>query len=327
MTDKPVSYHFRPGGRAIVTAEAVWAGPGRFWRPGRVGVEDGVIVYAGPGGTPSETAGVEIIDLGRAVVTPGLIDAHVHLNLDPGDGLGWEDRLIKAVAAGLVGIRDGGDRDCEILSRRAEVEARLAACLCGTALYRPGRYGAFLGRPVQNETEITAAVADLAARGVDQIKVLASGPVSLTEYGRVGPPQFSTAELKHLVKEAGDKGLKVMAHANGPEAVASCLAAGATSIEHGYFMGPDNLESLAESGAAWIPTIVPLAVLAENEARPERRRLAERTIQSQQEQLARASALGVNLVMGTDAGAPGLSLETAVYREIGLWLARRFEPG
>ena len=74
--------------------------------------------------------------------------------------------------------------------------------------------------------------AKLADSGVDQIKVLASGLVDLEKFGRVGKPQFTRDELKDTVCLAKDVGLGVMAHANGPDAVAWALNAGVRSVEN-----------------------------------------------------------------------------------------------
>lgn len=47
-----------------------------------------------------------------------------------------------------------------------------------------------------------------------------------------------------------------MVHANGQEAVRVALEAGRDSIEHGHFMGNDNLSKMAEKGIIWVPTDV-----------------------------------------------------------------------
>ncbi len=48
------------------------------WSPGAVRIEDGTIVEAGPAGAVS-SAGAAEIDVGRAVLVPGLCNAHTHL--------------------------------------------------------------------------------------------------------------------------------------------------------------------------------------------------------------------------------------------------------
>src|SRR3984957_17775576 len=56
---------------------------GRILSPGEILVQGGKIVAAGS--SVDHPAGVETIDLGDTTLMPGLIDAHVHLFLHPGD--------------------------------------------------------------------------------------------------------------------------------------------------------------------------------------------------------------------------------------------------
>jgi imidazolonepropionase-like amidohydrolase len=165
------------------------------------------------------------------------------------------------------------------------------------------------------------AVVYWAGRGADFIKVLASGPVDLDRSGHVGPPQFRFEDLSYLVELAKNQGLGVMAHANGPHAVAEAVRAGAATVEHGYFMGEDNLKRLADQGIPWIPTVVPLAVLEAREPDPERQRRIGDIVRHQLDQAAQAEALGVPLILGTDAGCPGVAVGPGLYMEMSLWLS------
>ena len=222
---------------------------------------------------------------------PGLVDAHVHLNLKPGQDPGEAAR--RAAAMGLAAVRDGGDKACLTLTARKSFSDLMIVVATGTALFAPGRYGSFLGRPVDSRREMAGTVRELAAAGVDQIKVLASGPVDLDVFGRVGPPQFRPDDLLWLTELARDEGLGVMAHANGPEAVEMCIRAGVLSVEHGYFMGPKALDLLAESGVAWVPTIEPLVAQRDrNTDSSGRGRVIRRTIAHQSNQVVRAGAVG-----------------------------------
>jgi imidazolonepropionase-like amidohydrolase len=47
-----------------------------------------------------------------------------------------------------------------------------------------------------------------------------------------------------------------MIHANGKAPVAIALDSGCRSIEHGFFMGLENLKKVAEKYISWIPTAV-----------------------------------------------------------------------
>lgn len=309
-------------GSGRIAASAVWLEPGRVLRPGWLSVQGGRVQEAGSGDLPASPDGINL-HLPGLLLVPGFIDAHVHLGLGPADLL--MERVVEAAGSGLVGLRDGGDREGLTLSRRAEIEARVRLSASGQALFNPGRYGGFLGRAVGTREEIREAVQALARAGADQIKVLASGPVDLDEYGRVGPLQFDAAALEYLVAAARDQGLGVMAHANGTEAVLLAAKAGAVSVEHGYFMGPEALEALGEKGVVWVPTLVPLAALARDAATsPARRAVIERTLEDQRERLAQARAWGARLGLGTDAGSPGVRVGPSLRQEMGLWLEAGF---
>ena len=249
------------------------------------------------------------MELPNLAVYPGLIDAHAHLDLDEGAGLDLFERVDRAASLGVAAIRDGGDRLCRVLSERRRIEKDLLLAASGTAIYRQGRYGSFLGRAVNTIDDVKTAICDLADSGVDQIKVLASGLVSLETFGQVGKPQFTEDELKGIVRLANGAGLDVMAHANGPDAVAWALNAGVRSVEHGYFMGAENINRLAGSGAVWVPTIQPLAALVKRETDSDRRNRIQRIIDDQVGQLRLARKLGAKVAAGTDGGSPGCGPE------------------
>lgn len=81
-------------------------------RDGWVTVRDGIVVDVGSG-RPTTTAGVEVIDLGRVAMMPGLVNAHTHLELSflwgkvpPADALvDWVARLM-AQRAALAPVAD-----------------------------------------------------------------------------------------------------------------------------------------------------------------------------------------------------------------------------
>lgn len=57
-------------------------------KDGTIIVEDGRIAYCGPSQDIPE--GAKVIDASGRVITPGLIDAHVHIGVHP-DGFGWQE--------------------------------------------------------------------------------------------------------------------------------------------------------------------------------------------------------------------------------------------
>jgi imidazolonepropionase-like amidohydrolase len=306
--------------RTIAAAGGLWVEPGRMISGGWISMIDDRIEDLAAGEAPP-LKNARFLDFSNLLVAPALIDAHVHLELNAGGNNRPLSRAQRAVTWGLAALRDGGGRGLAAIGAQARLNGKLTLLTTGAALHKPGRYGGFIGRAVGDEAEIKQAIADMADRGVDQIKVLASGPVNFDEFGRVGPPQFTEDELFFLVKTAADRGLTVMAHANGPKAAAGCLKAGVASIEHGYFMGRDNLAALARSQTVWTPTLAPMAALAGRETDPDRRRVIERTLQNQLDQVRIARDLGATIAAGSDAGCPGVAVGPGLYAELD-WLGR-----
>ena len=118
----------------------------------------------------------------------------------------------------------------------------------GRAWHREGRYGRLIGRPPAEGLSVAEAIRQDGERG-DHLKIVNSGLNSLTEYGRTTAPQFDLAEMSAAVKAAAERGLSVMVHANGEEPVRIAVMSGCRSVEHGFFMGRENLARMAEQGS------------------------------------------------------------------------------
>lgn len=292
----------------------------------------------GEGRMPAGGAKYREIGGAGLTVLPGLIDCHVHLALDGGNTHQGQlrenplklkerlqDRLFSDLSHGIVAVRDGGDRDGIGLACRNRIHKEELAgpiiMASGKALHKDGGYGSFLGDGVACG-ELSKALQKCIREGINQVKVLVSGIVSFTEYGRVGRIQFDLKELEYMVRMAGDHGLKVMAHASSDEAVRLCIKAGVHSIEHGYFISEESLRAMAERKIAWVPTVIPVAV--QNRRKPDGsytvdKGVVERTYRRQLRMIRRAQQLGVILGVGTDAGATGVRHGAGFYRELQLY--------
>lgn len=186
---------------------------------------------------------------------PGLVDAHSHLVLDPAEGLAtrftdsdapvhagdWRAvlrrRLRAALAAGVTTIRDLGDfdyRTVELRNNLVQTPSRWPRLItAGPPLTVADGHCAFLGGVTPTEPEhLVAAVRERAERGVDLVKVMASGGMSSDP----NQSQFDAAAMRLIVETAQGYGLPVAAHAHSLTAVRDCVAAGVTSIEHCTFM-------------------------------------------------------------------------------------------
>jgi len=187
-----------------------------------------------------------------------------------------------------------------------------------SALHRRGGYGPFLGGAVEGVAEAVTAVRELAEAGADFIKVINSGIVRTSEEGGVTEGGFYPDELKAMVTAAGKSGLKVVCHANGDEAIYNAVKAGASSIEHGFFVSDKTLIFMKEREVSWTPTLFALQSLSAFSDSLERRRI-EGIIARHCESVEYAASIGVKLAVGTDSGSRGVEHGTSFIEELRLF--------
>ena len=307
----------------VITGGRVVDADGR--REGDVAVDGDRIVAVGDvDGVAADAESVATVDASGKVVAPGLVDAHVHLQMtggpDPsataGDSLPTHayraaGNLRATVEAGVTTVRDLGGVGTLALDAARAVEAgtlvgpRVLAA--GQNVVMTGGHGHWFGREADGPTEVRRAVREQLKRGADVIKCMATGGV-LTPGARIGAPELTPDELAALVDAAGAKGVPTAAHAHGDGGIRNAVEAGITSVEHGTFMSAETAAAMADVGTYWVPTASALHRIAE---RGVDAGIPAETVEknaaagaAHRRAFEHAADAGVTVAMGTDAGTP-----------------------
>jgi imidazolonepropionase-like amidohydrolase len=252
-------------------------------------VENGRIARVENGFTAP--AGAIVVDQRGRTVLPGMTDVHVHLTQTSGTPwysyftqkysnaysvtLGLTHALDMA-RDGFTTVRDlGGDTSSVIAVRDAVGEGRFPGPrirVSGAPLSIIGGHAdTATGLPPElaeavNEAHLSPSVCtgvdecqkvvrQLAAAGVDVIKVMATGGV--LDPGYMGLEQhFSDAELKGIVDMAHAMHLKTAAHAHGARGILAATNAGIDSIEHGTFLDEAGARAMKAHGTYYSATLM-----------------------------------------------------------------------
>lgn len=300
-------------------------------------VTSGVIAEMSAAAVPSGDC--DELDLAGKYVIPGLIDAHVHLDLRAEispyahwrrpafeRAIGLAGNGITALRHGITAVRDLGCVDDAVIQyARLTDSGRLLGprvVAAGRWICMTGGHGWEYGREADGDAEVRKAVREQIRAGAQVVKLMATGGLSTP--GSPHSAELTVQELTAGVEEAHKAGRRVAAHAHSAAGIRAALAAGVDSIEHGAFMGAAELEEMRSRGAFLVPT----AVAVEN-VRPgsgidpdviEKTDAAREVFHAS---TAAAFRSGIKIAAGTDAGTalnpvgPTLLSELRLYVRLG----------
>lgn len=301
---------------------------------GVVVIDDGRIVAAGPAEGIAVPPAARVIDLGGRFVMPGLVDAHSHISIVPGQGdqigqlrrppvpqaLQATANLRRDLAAGTTTMRVMAEEHFLDVEVREAIQAGVIPgprLLCATrGITASNGHGRALSS-FDGVDAVRRGVRENFARGADHVKLFATGGVS-SAATTLGAPGYSREEIRAAVEEAERVGKYAAAHAHGGPGLRIAVEEGVATIEHGALASDEDIALMIERRAWLVCTFSilfhPDGIERGDASRPaimEKVRWARGVVG---ENFPRILKSGVRFAVGTDSmhGQMAFELETLV---------------
>ncbi|WP_416898409.1 MAG: amidohydrolase family protein [Minwuia sp.] len=309
--------------RTLYTGGLVFDG-GAAPKPGLgVVVEDGRIADVADAGQFDGFDG-ETVDTSGATLMPGLMDCHIHICYgaegNPSDAaekltpsaltLKAMDNARITLEGGVVAVRDCGGKDYIDLDVRDALNAgRFPGPVMrasGRMICMTGGHGNKNGIVADGCDEVVKAVRTNVHKGVDVIKIMATGGV-MTPGVNPEDAHYSFEEISAGIAEARRFHKRTASHAQGADGILNAVRGGIHSIEHGIFMNEQCINEMIERGVFLVPTLAAVKNIIANKDNGIPAWAVEKSLRVYDVHLASFKAYhdaGGKVAMGTDAGTP-----------------------
>ena len=278
-------------------------------------VDGGNFVQVGTADGVEVPAGASHIDLAGMTVMPAIIDTHTHLGREREALI--EDlrrRAYYGIGAAMSLGQDPGDLPIQMRDEEIPGAARYRTAGVGITSPEPGR--SEIPYWVTTEEEARQAVREQAARKVDFVKIWVDDRDG--KYEKLSPELYGA-----VIDEAHQHGLRVTAHIFNLEDAKGLMQAGIDAFAHGVrdtdvdeaiiemfkerpdFVVVPNLPNRGvASDLGWLSSSIPPEQLEKLQAAATDNPTAQAAFAIQARNLARLSAEGVTIALGSDGNTP-----------------------
>ena len=243
--------------------------------------------------------GAMTVDLDGRLLTPGLIDAHVHLGLSSPIRAQFGFQLSAAelaadifanagyaLDAGFTTVRDTGGVDGGLVEVIAKGKVRGPRVLtCGPVQCQTGGHGYYgadweptelwsahhlpglcaLSLMSGNADELRRNVRESFRRGASFLKLCVTGGV-VGGHDRLSDTQFTVEEIAVAVEEAAARGTYVTVHAHNNAGIRNAVRAGVRCVEHGTDIDEPTAALMREHDVPLVPTFAVVDQILEGES-------------------------------------------------------------
>lgn len=307
-------------------------------RDGVVVIDGDRIAAVGPASAIDIPADVEVVDRPDEFLLPGLIDAHTHISIIPGQGdqigqllqsverqaIRGAGNLRRMLRTGVTTARIMAEEHWldvtfkQEIARGATPGPRLN--ICTRAITQSNGHGRAIST-ADGVDEVRRVARQNLHAGADFLKLFITGGVSSTRGGGIKAASYSREEIRVAVEEAERGCTYVAAHAIGGPGIRLGVEEGVRTIEHATLATDDDLALIKERDAWVVLTqaimLHPTGIEQGDRDNPVVMKKLHDARLTANERLRAIVASGVKLAVGTDSMHGLLQFEVAKLVEWG----------